>query len=131
MQVFADAKPWSGTAAERQEKFRQLNRALAFAYEITEPELVFETLDGGTSGRSRYIAASHRIVLVGKLSAITFLHEFAHALGHGERMACKWSVNLFRLIFPQKFSSLIQMGHMLISPRAVRRGTPPRKEIGT
>ena len=131
MRQFADAQPWSGTIEERQDKFRVLNRALAAVYGISEPELAFEILDGGCSGRSRYIAAQHRIVLAGRLSVITYLHEFAHSLGHGERMACRWSLNLFRLIFPQKFSGLIQVGHMLVNPRAVRRGTPPRKETGT
>jgi hypothetical protein len=131
MQQFADAKPWSGTVEERQQKFIRRNRALTFAYGVTEPDLVFEVLDGGTSGRSRYEAAQHRIVLAGRLSVITYLHEFAHSMGHSERMACRWSVNLFRLAFPQKFSGLIQVGHLLINPRSIRRGTPPRKETGT
>ena len=120
MRAFAEAKPWRGTVEERQAKFRQLNRALAAAYQIAEPELVFETLDGGTSGRSHYVRASHRIVLVGRLSVVSFLHEFGHARGYGERMACKWSINLFRRIFPRKFSRLVQVGHMLIHPRTIR-----------
>jgi hypothetical protein len=128
MQQFAAAGPWSGTVEERQGQIRRLNRALAAAYEITEPDIVFETLGGCSSSRSRYIAVRHRIVLTGKLSVITYLHEFAHAMGHGERMASKWSINLFRLIFPQRFSGLIQVGHILVSPRSVRRGVPPRKE---
>ena len=125
MWVFAHARPWSGTIEERQAKFRRLNGALAAAYEIAEPELVFETLDGGTSGRSHYVRALHRIVLVGKLSVVSFLHEFGHARGYGERMACKWSINLFRRIFPRRFSRLLQVGHMLVSPRSIRRGSPP------
>lgn len=125
MRDFAHARPWSGTVEERQAKFCQLNRALAAAYQIAEPELAFEILDGGTSGRSHYIAATHRIVLVGKLSVVSYLHEFGHARDYGERMACKWSINLFRRIFPRNFSRLVQVGHMLIHPRAVRRCSTP------
>ena len=124
MRDFRDAKPWAGTIEERQEKFRVLNRALAAAYQIAEPELAFENLDGGSSGRSHYVRSSHRIVLVGKLSVVSYLHEFGHARGYGERMACRWSINLFKRIFPRRFSRLIQVGHMLVHPRTLGRPSP-------
>jgi len=58
-------------------------------------------------------------------TVITYLHEFAHALlrqgyggqlssvalrakedalGHGERGACRWSINLFRRVFPAQYA---------------------------
>ena len=130
MRAFAEAKPWRGSLDERQQKFRELNRDLAAAYEIAEPELVFETLDGGTSGRSHYVRPLHRIVLVGRLSVVSYLHEFGHARGYGERMACKFSINIFKRVFPRSFSRLVQVGHMLLHPRTIGTRSMPSQPDG-
>jgi hypothetical protein len=53
------------------------------------------------------------IALVGKLSVVTYLHELAHARGYDERQAVKWSVNLFRKVFPRSFARCQQEGHLL------------------
>ena len=117
MQRFAHDGPWSGTIAERKQKFRALNAALAAACAVPEPDLVFENLDGGSSGRSYYAPRQHRIVLVGGISVVTYLHEFAHAREMDEQAACAWSINLFRAVFPRQYGGLIHQGHMLIRPR--------------
>ena len=119
VQRFADSKPWKGSSKSRQEKFRQLNRSMAAACRITLPKLVFGRLDGGNAGGSRYTPRIHRIIIVGKLSVVTFLHEFAHALGYGEREACRWSINLFRKCFARQYSRLIHVGHMLVRPQDI------------
>ena len=116
LRSFKKSKPWTGTCDERKEKFLKLNQALATVYAIPEPELVFGQLDGGSSGESHYSPDEHHIVLTGKLSVVTFLHEFCHARGMGERAACRWSVNLFRRVFPGEFARAAQVGHMLIHP---------------
>ena len=116
VRAFKKSRPWTGTIDERKEKFRQLNRDLAVAYGVAEPELIFGDLDGSTSGASHYIPSAHRIVLVGRLSVVTCLHEIAHARGMGEHDACRWSVNLFRQVFPRQFARLIQRGHTLVRP---------------
>ena len=122
---FAELSPWRGSLDERKEKFRGLNKSLADAYGIPEPDLQFEMIDGSSSGSSHYIRALHRIVLEGKLSVVTFLHEFAHARGKGEQGACRWSINLFRRCFPRQYSRLVGRGHMLIKPSDV--ATEPRE----
>ena len=114
VRAFAESNPWKGTVAQRKQKFRALNDSLAVAYGITEPELLFESIDGSHSGASHYIPALHRIVMVGKLSVVTYLHEFAHARAIGERGACRWSINLFRRCFPRQFSRLVHVGHTLV-----------------
>ena len=114
---FAASHPWRGSPTDRKEKFRGLNQSLAVAYGIPEPELEFGEINGSSSGSSHYIPALHRIVLVGKLSVITFLHEFAHARGMDERGACRWSISLFRRIFSKQYARLIHRRHMLIAPR--------------
>ena len=116
---FAESRPWAGSVEERKEKFRQLNRALSQAYDITEPELVFGRLDGTSSGSSHYIPRLHRIVLVGKLSVVTYLHEFAHSRGMEEQGACRWSINLFRRCFPRQFGKLVHVGHTLVRPSQI------------
>jgi hypothetical protein len=78
------------------------------------PDLRFERLDGGPSGDSGYSPALHRIALRGKLSVVTFLHEFGHARGFGERQACRWSLNLFRRCFPRSFARCTACGHVLL-----------------
>ena len=116
---FAESGPWRGSVDERKEKFKTLNRQLARAYRIAEPDLQFSRIDGGTSGGSHYIPALHQIVIQGKLSVVTYLHEFAHARGMGERDACRWSINLFRKCFSRQYARLLARGHMLISPRSL------------
>ena len=118
---FAEAGPWRGSIDERKGKFRRLNKSLAEVYGIIEPSLRFGLIDGSCSGRSHYMPTLHQITLTGKLSVVTYLHEFAHARGMGERGACRWSINLFRKIFPEQFARLVGRAHMLIKPASIRR----------
>ena len=49
------------------------------------------------------------------LSIISTLHEFAHHLyGPNELQTCRWSVNLFRKIFPRAYNRLKWNRHMLV-----------------
>ncbi len=121
LRIFAASKPWSGSTESRKRKFGDANRMMAKACKIEAPTLLFGPLDGGSSGSSCYSPRDHRIVMVGKLSVVTFLHEFAHALGLDEQGACRWSINLFRKCFPRQYSRLIHVGHMLIRPDTLVR----------
>lgn len=48
------------------------------------------------------------------LSIISTLHELAHHLyGPSELRACRWSIHLFRNVFPIGFKKLSWDGHML------------------
>jgi hypothetical protein len=115
VRAFARSKPWRGSIAARKAKFRRLNRALAAAYGIARPRLVFQGVEAGAdSGRSNYRPASHTITLAGKLSVLTYLHEFAHTRGADERQACRWSLNLFRRCFPRSFARCRAVGHTLV-----------------
>jgi hypothetical protein len=115
VRTFARSKPWRGSIAARKEKFRRLNRDLAAAYTIAEPRLVFAGVEAGTdSGASNYRPAAHAITLAGKLSVLTYLHEFAHARGADERQACRWSINLFAHCFPRSFARCRAVAHTLV-----------------
>ena len=124
VRAFAATKPWSGSLEERISKFRQLNRDLSAAYDLPEPELAFEHLDGGSSGRSSYCPLQHRITLRGRLSVVTMLHEHHHArCGPDERSACRWSINLFKRCFPRQYARLAHDGHMLVRPVNLEKHT--------
>jgi hypothetical protein len=118
VQVFARSKPWRGTLARRKGKFCRLNGQLAAAYGIAEPRLEFAGVEAGTpSCRSNYRPAAHTITLAGKLSVVTYLHEFGHARGFDERRTCRWSLNLFRRCFPRSFARSRAVGHTLVRDR--------------
>ena len=118
VRAFGRAKPWTGTIAERQAKFRELNVALSAAYGVEPPKLVFGSNPERDSGSSCYIPALNAIILHG-YSVVSYLHEFAHFLfGRSERKACAWSLNLFRRCFPRSWTRLRFEGHMV---RAERR----------
>jgi hypothetical protein len=115
---FALSKPYRGTLEERMEKFLGLHGELCGIYS-KQTRLTFADIDGGDSGGSYYRPATDTITVTGKLSVVTYLHEFAHALGRDERGAVRWSVNLFRLCFPRSFARCVAVGHVLrqLGPR--------------
>ena len=122
---FKRTGPWRGALEERERKFQLLNDALARAYGMPAPELSFERIDGSFSGESscrrRGEGRPAVITMRGRLSVVTYLHEFAHALGRDERGACRWSINLFRRVFPEQYARLQADGHTLRRPQERRR----------
>ena len=75
--------------------------------------LKFGDLGGDCSGSSYYNRLDDIIVLQGKASVVTYLHEFAHVLGRDERGAVRWSVCLFKQVFSEEFAKCHFEGHML------------------
>jgi len=105
-------KPWRGTIPERVANLQALHLALCEVYGLkTRLTIIPRDCD---SGGSNYRPGEDRITLIGRLSVVTYLHEFAHALGRDEWGACRWSLNLFRRIFRRSFASCHFEGHMLI-----------------
>ena len=125
VRAFRRAKPWRGTQQERIIKFARLHQQLCQIYRLPV-ELRFAIGDvESDSGHSHFNRAARKIVLSGRLSVITYLHEFAHArFGPSERKAVTWSLNLFRRTFPRSFARLQFEGHMarsgaILAPDAV------------
>lgn len=113
LRMFRRSRPWRGTPAERLRKFQVLHEGLCSVYGL-RVDLVCHQLDGGSSGSSCYVPGRARIILSGRLSVVTYLHELGHARGWDERQAVRWSVNLFRRVFPRSFARCRQVGHMLL-----------------
>ncbi len=110
--TFASSKPWRGSLQERQKKFQQLHAALCQIYGVN-PTLVFLGDGIGDSGLSNFQARTNVITLIGRLSVITFLHEWGHVLkGRSEFEACRWSLQLFKRFFPKSFARLRWEGHV-------------------
>lgn len=83
---FTAFRPWRGAVEERKAKFAALHANLCGIYGKFSM-LTFGVLDGSFSGDSSYCPSTDTITLRGRLSVVTYLHEFAHALGSDERGA--------------------------------------------
>ncbi len=108
-------RPYRLDSQARARAVRRLYAKLAAIYGIRVPRLTARW-SIGTSGRSCYMPNQHRIELSGRFSAVTTLHEFAHALGKDEFGACRWSINLFARVWPRLFARCQQIGHTLQLP---------------
>jgi hypothetical protein len=115
MKDFRASKPWQGTQGEMQFKLRALNQQLAGIYEIEEPKMVFvdKMPGGGCCFRSKPAVIMLQPESEGRYSVVAYLHEFAHSIGKDEKGACKWSINLFKRIFPNSYNALEPDGHLL------------------
>src|SRR4051794_17614981 len=87
IKAFARSKPFAGTQSEREEKYRAVHAALCAAYSIDPaPRLVFEPTVQGACFRPET-----NTLALGKLSAITYLHNFALIRGMSPRQCFRWS----------------------------------------
>lgn len=119
MNEFKNMNPWKGRPRQKARKLLWLhlhfcriygkNTALSF-----DPEILNNR--ESKNGNGFYAPALNEICLLGKISVLTFLHEWGHNLhGESEHLACWWSINLFRKIFPDNFNRLQEnaRGHYL------------------
>ena len=112
VRAFARSKPWRGTLEERQSKIKQLHSDLCRIYAVNLT-LKFQGDGTGDSGGSYFSRGANLIVLAGRLSVITFLHEWGHAVkGGSEFEACRWSLRLFQRCFPKSWGRLRFEGHV-------------------
>jgi hypothetical protein len=112
VRAFAASNPWRGTLGNRWLKFQQLHADLCRIYGV-EPALVLDGDGTGDSGNSSFQPHASVITIRGRLSVITFLHEWGHVLkGSSEFEACRWSLRLFQRCFPKSWSRLRFDGHM-------------------
>ena len=103
----------------RTERFillKELNKSLSKIYKIKKPHLVY---DSSREHDGFYNHNSNIIVLNDKLSLITYLHEFKHALQtlkhkkNSENIARSYSLSLFYNASPRHFRRAIRKGLIL------------------
>ena len=107
-----DAKPYRGTYAERCGKFEAATAAINAALDMSvEVQFVGEEISTSVNSRAgRRDDGQLVIVMVGKLSVITFLCLYAacmvdHDPAMGDHWArMRWAVNLFKRFFPRSFA---------------------------
>ena len=106
LKQFAKSKPWKGSVADRRQKFQTLHNKLTEIFEVkTSLEFYGENPDDMFSGLSR--STEDRILLVGRLSVITYLTLFALVVTNGNRdKSDRWAYNLFKRFFPRSFGRL-------------------------
>lgn len=63
-----------------------------------------------------YYVPSQKLIGIGKnASIISTLHEIGHSIyGSSETLACAFSVKVFSEIFPNEYTKLKWVGHMLV-----------------
>ena len=112
-------KRWIVIAKEidRINKTISVDRQLQIAFEegwmrdYMSPEAKEEII---LNSHPRYERNHKRIILGGKPSIISALHEYGHhLLGSDELQACIFSISLFRIVFPKAYEKLNWNGHML------------------
>ena len=99
--------------AAKLERMQDAAARLSAAYGILTPGVVFDAADWSENGR--YYVTIHEIVLT-KLSQVTFLHEFRHAMQHhvagivvqrdAEHDARGWSQSLYHVVAPRTYAKL-------------------------
>jgi hypothetical protein len=102
-----------GTIEERKAKFLEchalLTRLFNKPYRLTFGEITEETEKiPGASANSYHQRSTQTINLSGRLSVITLLHEWGHALGMNEEDAQKFAWIHFKEAFPKSASRLIK-----------------------
>lgn len=116
---FKQMGAWSGSVRERKAKFEWIHRRLC---EIYRKDLKLKLRVHDKIGRWHFSGSSscnyitNTITLEGRLSVVTFLHEWGHALGlRGQEQAQAYAVGLFRLTFPEQFARLQRDGYCLVA----------------
>lgn len=119
MNEFKSFNPWEGTPRQKAAKLFWLHLQFCEIYGANtsltfDPEILCEQETQFGNGWCDF--EMNNIHISGKVSVLTFLHEWGHNLhGESEHLACWWSVNLFRKIFPRNFNKLRNnaRGHFL------------------
>jgi len=125
LRQFKEMNPWKGTPEERYRKFKWLHDQLNNIYGLKIKFISKVKKPYTFSGRSYFSPYSRKLVLKGRYSVITFLHEWGHAIDcskkwhnklplHGEYWAVAFSVTLFKHVFPEKYAKLRARGHCLV-----------------
>ncbi len=117
VKAYRSTKPWQGTSKERKAKMLDFHAAMCAAYGL-EIDLRFVGSFSGEcemgDGAFMTVAGRKRIVLVRRISVVTYLHCFTRARGAGRREAFVWSLSLFARFFKLSFSRRRQVGPFLL-----------------
>jgi len=117
------SKAWRGSIDERKAKFKTAHDTLNQTYG-RDLKLLFVDVSAefdavqGASGFSGYSEQLNAIVIVHKLSVITFMQLWLIALGIEQISAVEFSKNLFNEIFPRSAKNLVMINGLLVKADA-------------
>jgi hypothetical protein len=111
---FRRAKPWQGTFEERLAKFQSLLTGLNAAYGLGAGLMFHGQENREQPGNGAYDSVKDVVHLVGKLSVVTMLHCVARARGMTRQEAFRWSLSVFKKMFPVSFGRCHSDGLILI-----------------
>jgi len=106
LKIFKRSHPWTGDLEERKLKFINLHNQLCLIFNKEVRLDLSRARDGYSSERSYTTPSRDLIVLDGKLSVITFLHEWGHILGASQEESQTWALALYKLTFPKNYAKL-------------------------
>lgn len=117
LRAFKASRPYRGTLEERQAKFQALHAELCRVYERPALKLCFALGDAEAEhGDGAYSARREKLRMQARLSVVTYLHIFSLSLDRNKHQAFRWSLNLFRLIYPVLFERCQKVGPYLYAP---------------
>jgi len=129
-EVLTMAKTWRketwatkkrGTPSERFEAIAIILTNIATIY--NKPVRIKLEVDSAIG--PRYDVPNNTIIIDQKLSIITAFHELAHHLfGINETQACRWSIWLFKKVWPIAFDRLTWEGHLRIKQNTCQNSSP-------
>lgn len=101
---------WQGKIIERIRKFLILNHFMNVSFKkdtVLRVYLPSRLRQWFSSGSSTYIYPPIDLILItGRLSMITYLHEYAHSLGYNQKDSQKFAEGVFRKVYPEKWKKL-------------------------
>jgi len=124
LEYFKAKKSFNMDTEGRFEAMQEMLNELCDVCGIPILSFEMENIDGSFSGASEFNSSEYKIVMRGKLSIITFLHEFAHAFFFHtvnflyqesnqfnyykiEQLAKMWSHHYFRKVYPRQYDKLM------------------------
>ena len=122
---FRSKKPFRASKPDYLDMIQQLFLDLAKVQGHKAPAVIHTGIWEYKKGNTNFYTP-HVVVLTGKKSLITALHEYMHSIGYGEVVAVWWSTNAFRIIFPKAFGKLEQHPDY---PHLMRRKKPPTEDV--
>ena len=115
IKAFKEAQIFRGSLAERKTKLLAIHYSIPVMFKrgatLDLDGVTLDEYEAGSTAKSFYSPTEKKIVLVGHLSIMTYLHELAHASGiTDEAEARRWSHTIFRACYPKSYERLSVSG---------------------
>ena len=123
---------WEGKIQDRKDAMKELNTDMNEIFGL-EVKLITKHIPHfyrlwERSDNSQYDTISKTITLRGRISLITYLHEYGHALGLNQEMSQAFATHIFERAYPEKLANLIALNGGMMIAQGTPRATITTKE---